>query len=46
MHVLEPDELEALIVEAVVGDELLEEGDELGGLVLVGLGQVDVLNWG
>ena len=43
VDVLEPDEVEVLVVEAAVGRDLLQEGDELGGVVLVGLGQVDVL---
>ena len=43
MDVLEPDKVEILVVESLVRDELLEEGDELRGLVLVWLGQVDVL---
>lgn len=43
LDALDLDELEVFVVVALVGEELLEEGDELGGLVLVGTREVDVL---
>eukprot|EP00965_Chrysotila_dentata_P228879 6196860-Pleurochrysis_carterae.AAC.2 len=43
VDVLQLDEVEVLVVKPVVRDDLLQERDELGRLILVGLGQVDVL---
>jgi hypothetical protein len=41
--VVEVDELKVVVVEASVGDKLLEEGDELYCLILVWFGEVNIL---
>eukprot|EP00962_Isochrysis_galbana_P019609 scaffold5708_cov107-Isochrysis_galbana.AAC.9 len=43
LDALKADKVQVLVVEALVAHELLQEGDQLGRLVLVGLGQVDIL---
>jgi hypothetical protein len=43
VHTLDAQELQVLIVEALEGDQLLQESDEGTGVVLVRPGQVDVL---
>jgi hypothetical protein len=43
VHTLDAQELQVLIVEALEGHQLLQEGDEGTGVVLVRPGKVDVL---